>query len=134
FECADSRLDGLVLSDGQSQRRICYSAMRPTVVANLKDTTIKSMRMEILGFIMVLMGIIAVPFQYNIVQTLKKNGYNSTIFMFLPSDLKNYRKLIKSVNNEFEKRRMKTNYYGLIISWSAAITCFLSFIFIGLNS
>ncbi|NPD47181.1 hypothetical protein [Lentimicrobium sp. S6] len=89
--------------------------------------------MEISGFIMVLMGIIAVPFQYNIVQTLKKNGFNSTIFIFLPSDLKNYRKLIKSVNNEYEKRRMKTNYYGLIISWSVAITCFLLFLFIGLN-
>ncbi len=90
--------------------------------------------MEILVFIMVLMGIIAVPFQYNIVQTLNKNGYSSTIFMFLPSDLNNYRKLIKSVNNEIEKRRMKTNYYGLIISWSAGITCFLLFFFIGLNS
>lgn len=90
--------------------------------------------MEVLGFIMVLMGIIAVPFQYNIVQTLKKNGFNSTIFMFLPSDLKNYRKLIKSENIEFEKRTMNINYYGLIISWSASLTCFLLIIFFAFNS
>ena len=81
---------------------------------------------EILLFLMVLNGIISVPSQFNIVQTLKKNGYNTTIFMFLFYDLRKFRKLIHNETDIKIKQKMKLTYYGFIIPIILAISCFIS--------
>ncbi len=76
------------------------------------------------------MGIIIVPFQFLIVQTLKKNGFDASMFMFLPSDLKKYKHLIDTEKNESDKRQMLINFYAVIIGVLLAISCFVSVILI----
>jgi hypothetical protein len=85
---------------------------------------------KILASIMVIMGIIIVPFQFLIVQTLKKNGFDASMFMFLPSDLKKYKHLIDTEKNESDKRQMLINFYAVIIGVLLAISCFVSVILI----
>jgi len=63
-----------------------------------------------LAIIMVIMGIVIVPFQVNIVQTLRKNGFNASIFLFLFSDLWKYRKLMKNEKDNDTKNKMKITY------------------------
>jgi hypothetical protein len=77
-----------------------------------------------LAIVMVIMGMIVVPSQVNIVQTLKKNGFNASIFLFLFSDLRKYRKLMKNENDSKTRNLMKITYFGYIIPAILGILCF----------
>ena len=83
-----------------------------------------------LAIIMVFMAIITVPSQFNIVQTLKKHGHRSTIFAFMLSDIKKYKKLIDQESNNSSKKIMKISYYGVIIPAIIGILCFITIILI----
>jgi hypothetical protein len=72
------------------------------------------------------MGMISVPFQYDIVQILKKNGINSSMFRFRISNIKKYKQLIDSEDNKSIKKNMKINYFGVIIPLIIALLCFLT--------
>jgi hypothetical protein len=85
---------------------------------------------KILASIMVIMGIIIVPFQFIIVQSLKKNGFDVSMFMFLPSDLKKYKHLIDTEKIDSDKHQMLINFYAVIIAALLAISCFVSVILI----
>ena len=78
-----------------------------------------------LMIIMVLMGMVSVPFQYNIVQKLKKEDINASMFFFLPSDLKKYKQFINSEHSKSIRDQMSLNFYGLIITSITTLTCFL---------
>lgn len=70
---------------------------------------------KILGILLVLSAIATIPTQFSIVQTLKKNGYNASMFMFLPSDFREYKKLMREEYDLPNKAFMKIIYFGYII-------------------
>ncbi|MBK7627311.1 MAG: hypothetical protein IPJ16_08995 [Bacteroidales bacterium] len=78
-----------------------------------------------LMIIMAVIGMISVPFQFNIVQKLKKEGIYSSLFLFFITDLKKYKQLLKAEQNESIINQMKLNYYGAIFTLIIGFLCFL---------
>ena len=70
---------------------------------------------------MVPLGIVMGAFQYRIAQTLKKKGANTSLFTFLPSDIKHYYRLMNAEKDDTVRSQMKVNYYGIIITSCSAL-------------
>jgi len=81
-----------------------------------------------LGFLMVAFVIISVPSQFSIVNTLNKKGYNASVFMFLFSNLRKYKKIMNSENDSVIKKKMKITFYLYVIPVIISISCFISII------
>ena len=78
----------------------------------------------VLVLLMVVMGISMLFSLFEIVLTLRKRGFASTMLLFfLPSDLKKYKQLINAENNDNSKKQMKMTYYSFIISALIGFTC-----------
>ena len=80
---------------------------------------------EFLIIFMVIMGIASVPSQYSIVQKLKNNGINASMFTFLPSDVIKFKRLLNNEINETARKEMRLIYWGYLLPFLLAISCFL---------
>jgi hypothetical protein len=79
----------------------------------------------ILMFIALIAIITSLPFQYDIVQALKKNGVNTSMFTFFPLEIRKYKKMLDVEENETIKKEMKHNYFGYIIPIIISLSCIL---------
>jgi hypothetical protein len=79
----------------------------------------------ILMFIALIAIITSLPFQYDIVQALKKNGVNTSMFTFFPLEIRKYKKMLDIEENETIKKKMKLNYFGYIIPITLSLSSFL---------
>ena len=83
-----------------------------------------------LAILMVTMAIVSVPFQISIVQTLQKKGHDASIFLFLFSNLRKFRKIMLNESDKVAKLGMKLTYFGFIIPTLTGISCFITVIII----
>jgi len=83
-----------------------------------------------LAILMVTMAIVSVPFQIGIAQILQKKGYEASIFLFLFSNLRKFRKLMKNESDKVAKLGMKLTYFGFIIPTLIGISCFITIVII----
>jgi hypothetical protein len=83
-----------------------------------------------LGILMVISVIASIPSQFSIVQTLKKNGQDASMFLFLFSDVRKFKNLMKKEYDESNKFLMKITYYGYIIPSTVSVLSFISIVLI----
>jgi hypothetical protein len=87
---------------------------------------------EVIMFIGLIAGVASVFFQYEIVQSLDMRGINAYMFIFLPSDVRKFKKILDVEENVTIKKEMMKNYYGYLLSIIIALSSILLIILFAL--